>query len=216
MRRPVDIPPRIILHDDPPASVPHRIQRHRIFVAVNLAPELRESITAARTVLGAAALRLRWVPPQNLHLTLRFLGPITETQMARVAEAAGEAVSSVPPFSITLAGLGAFPLPRSPRVLWVGVAEGADRLTGVAEALEAALRRRKFPAEPRAFTPHLTVARARSEGRPPDLTSVLAEAGVASFVAGTQVVDALAVVESTLRPTGPIYQEVARAPLGGG
>ncbi len=196
--------------------VRHRIQRHRIFVAVNLAPDLCESLAAARGVLGAAAPRLRWVPTQNLHLTLRFLGPITETQMARVAEAAGEVVASVPPFSITLAGLGAFPSPRSPRVLWVGVAEGADRLTGVAESLEAALRRRKFRAEPRAFTPHLTVARARSEGRPPDLTAVLAGGGAASFVAGTQVVDALAVMESTLRPTGAIYQQVARAPLGGG
>jgi 2'-5' RNA ligase len=185
-----------------------RIQRHRIFVAVALAPDLCESVAGVRNFLGPAADRFRWVQPQNLHLTLRFLGSITETQTARVAEAAREIAASVPPFSITLAQLGAFPSARSPRVLWVGVTGGADRLTGVAEALEAALRRRKFPAEPRPFTPHLTVARVRSEGYPPDLTGMLA--GAAAFVAGTQVVDALAVMESMLRPQGPIYREVAR------
>lgn len=188
--------------------------RYRIFVAVTLAPALRESVAGVRAVLGDAGGRLRWVAPQNLHLTLRFLGEITETQVARVTEATREAVASAGPFSITLAGVDAFPSPRSPRVVWVGVTQGADRLAALTGSLEAALRRRKFPAEPRSFHPHLTVARARSEGRPPDLSAILA--GPAdSFVAGTQMVDALAVMESTLRPAGPIYQEVAREPLGG-
>ncbi len=187
---------------------------HRIFVAVTLTPALRESAASARTVLGAVAARLRWVPARNLHLTLRFLGEITETQMARVTEAAREAVASASPFSITLGGVGAFPSPRSPRVVWVGVTAGADRLVALARALEAALRQREFPAEARPFQPHLTVARARPEGRPPDVSAMVEAAE--TFVAGTEMVGALVVMESRLRPSGAVYEEVARVPLGMG
>lgn len=188
--------------------------RHRIFVAVALAPALRASATGMRATLGAAAERLRWVPPENLHLTVRFLGEITEAQVRRVVEAVRETAAPVTPFAITLAGAGAFPTPRAPRIAWVGVTEGADHLVNLAETLEAALRRRKFPGEARPFRPHLTVARARSGGRPPDLTVALA--GAALFVAGTQRVDALVVMESMLRPSGPTYQEVARELFLGG
>lgn len=194
----------------------HALVNHRIFVAVTLAPALRESAASARTVFGAVAARLRWVPPRNLHLTLRFLGEITEPQVARVTEAARQAVASASPFSITLGGVGAFPSPRSPRVVWVGVIAGADRLVALAGALEAGLRQREFPAEARPFQPHLTVARARPEGRPPDVSAILSGEAAEAFVAGTQTVGALVVMESRLRPSGAVYEEVARAPLGMG
>lgn len=186
--------------------------RHRIFVAVALAPHLREAIAGVRVRLGDASQALRWVPPDNLHLTLRFLGEITAAQVTRATEATREAVQAAAPFTITLVGLGAFPSARRPRVVWIGVAEGADRLIALAEALEKAMQRRKFPREPRAFQAHLTVARARM-GSPPDLTEVLA--GVGRPLIGTQEVAALVVMESDLRPSGPVYREVAQASLSG-
>ena len=161
---------------------------------------------------GDASSGLRWVPPSNLHLTLKFLGEITAAQMAKVADAAREVAQSTVPFAITLAGLGAFPSARRPRVVWIGVTDGADRLVAVAEALAAALARRRFPREPRSFQPHLTVARVRTGGPPPDLTADLARAG--SPLIGTQEVAALAVMESFLRPSGPVYQEVAEGRFG--
>ncbi len=187
-------------------------ERCRIFIAVLLAPALVDAAARARTLLGPAAERLRWVAPGNLHLTLRFLGGITEAQLARAIEAAREAAAPAAPFEITLAGMGAFPSARAPRVVWIGVQEGSDRLAALAASLEAALRRRKFPAADRPFRPHLTVARARAGGRPPDLSGVLP--GAEGCVVGSQGVDALSVMESTLRPRGPIYREVAREPLG--
>lgn len=187
--------------------------RQRIFVAVVLTRELREAIGGVRTLLGGASERLRWVPPENLHLTLKFLGEITPAQMARVVEATREAAQGVAPFAITLAGLGAFPTARRPRVVWVGVHEGSERLVALAGVLDRALGRRKFSREARPFQAHLTVARART-GVPPDLTQVLAGAGAPRI--GTQEVDALVVIESLLRPSGPIYQEVARELLHGG
>jgi len=188
--------------------------RQRIFVAVVLAPELREAIGGVRTLLGGASERLRWVPPENLHLTLKFLGEITPAQMGRVVEATREAAQGVTPFAVTLAGLGAFPTARRPRVVWVGVHEGSERLVALAGVLDRALGRRKFPGEARPFQAHLTVARARTGGPPPDLTQALAGAGAPRI--GTQEVDALVVMESLLRPSGPIYQEVARERLQGG
>lgn len=156
---------------------------------------------------------MRWVAPDNLHLTLKFLGEITEAQVSRATEAAHEAAQSAAPFAITLEGLGAFPSPRRPRVVWVGVSGGADRLIALAGALDAAMQRRKFPREARPFEPHLTVARVRAAGPPPDITESLA--GVGRPLIGTQRVEALVVMESVLGPSGPKYREVAKEWLRG-
>jgi 2'-5' RNA ligase len=188
--------------------------RHRIFVAVRLAPALVEAIAGVRAVLGETAARLRWVPPDNLHLTLRFLGSITTAALEKVIEATGEAAGETAPFVITLAGMGAFPSRRAPRVVWVGVTDGADRLVALAGALEGALRQRRVPRADRPFQPHLTVARARADGHGPDLSAILPDA--AACVVGTQRVAEIAVMESTLRPSGVIYREVATERLRGG
>jgi 2'-5' RNA ligase len=196
------------------APSPEARARHRIFVAVQVAPQMKGALAGIPDRLGAASRMLRWVPPDNLHLTLRFLGEITAAQAAKVAEASRQAARTATPFSITLAGLGACPSPRRPRVVWVGIAEGADRLTALAAALEEEIVRRKFPREARSFQPHLTVARVRAGGRPPDLTVGLAASGVS--VIGTQEVAALVVMESFLHPSGSEYREVAQVRLGEG
>ena len=206
-RRAIPVP------DTPSAGTAVRT-RHRIFVAVEVASHIKEALAGIPDRLGTPSRMLRWVPPTNLHLTLRFLGEITEAQVAKVTEATRQAARTSAPFSITLTGLGAFPSPRRPRVVWVGVSEGADRLMALAEALEEEIVRRKFPREARSFQPHLTVARVRAGGRPPDLTGGLAGARVS--VIGTQEVAALSVMESVLHPSGPVYREVAEERLAGG
>lgn len=184
----------------------------RIFVAVTLAPAVREAAARVRGVVEREAHRFRWVSPENLHLTLRFLGEIRRGRVDMVVEATREAAEGMSPFSLTLAGLGAFPSLRAPRVLWVGVAEGADRLVALAGAVDTALRGRHFPGEDRPFHPHLTVARARPGGRPPDLSWLSTPAGP---LVGRQDVDSVAVMESLLGPSGPTYIEVAREALRG-
>jgi 2'-5' RNA ligase len=167
-------------------------------------------------VIGPPAARLRWVAGDALHLTLRFLGEITEQAVGRVAAAAGNAAASTPPFSITLAGLGGFPSLREPRVLWIGVADGGAPLDALARTLEGELVAGGFPPEARPFHPHLTLARARSVGAPPDLRRCTAGLAWPTGAAiGVQHVDAIVVVESTLGTAGPTYREVSRAALGG-
>jgi len=176
----------------------------RIFVAVALVPALREAIGGLRFRLNSAASSLRWVPPDNLHFTLKFLGEIGEAGVGRVADAARGVAERTKRFEIMLAGLGAFPSPRRPQVVWVGVGEGADRLIALARDLDAALHRLKFPLEDRPFQPHLTVARVRRAGPVPDLSGPLHD--LDGMILGTQTVEALLVMESTLKPSGATYR----------
>lgn len=187
--------------------------RHRIFIAVPLAPDIREAAAKARRRLAAHADRFRWVSPQHLHLTLQFLGDITTAGMSQAVDAAQAAADSDTPFTITFAGLGAFPSVTAPRVVWVGVTRGVERLTALAEALARALRSRGLSLDARPFAPHLTLARTRGSGRPPDLRRE-AEA-FDRVVLGDQSVAELIVVKSVLGPSEPTHTIVAAAPLGG-
>jgi len=186
--------------------------RHRIFIAAALAPALRRAVAGLEPRFSAAAQSLRWVPPDHLHFTLKFLGEITEAQVVRAGEAARQVGARTRSFAITVAGMGAFPSPRRPQVVWAGVSDGADRLIALAADLDAALHRMKFPRERRSFQPHLTVARVRRSGPAPDLTAILQE--LSGVPVGTQAVEALLVMESTLDPSGSIYRQVEEVRLG--
>jgi len=186
--------------------------RHRVFVAVPLSPAVREAAAGARAAFAAHADRCRWVSPRQLHLTLAFLGDITTAQMADAVDAARAAAASAAPFLVAFAGVGAFPSLAAPRVLWVGVAAGDDRLAALAGALEAALRARRFAPDPRPFAPHLTLARARGTGRPPDLRRGSEAFGRVTI--GEQPVAELIVVKSVLGPSEPVHTVVGTARLG--
>lgn len=185
---------------------------HRIFIAVPLDSSLREAVRALEARIEAAGARARWVRPENLHFTLRFLGHIGDTELQRVREAARRACAGVEAFRITLSGVGAFPGPQRPQVVWIGVGEGAGPMVGLARRLEDALAAAGFPREDRAFTPHLTLARVKEARLWRDLSRVLP-----SFEgerAGEQAVTFLLVMESLLRPQGAVYTPVEEVRLG--
>ena len=186
--------------------------RHRTFIAVPLAPDVRNAAAQARKPLAAYADRFRWVSPRQLHLTLQFLGDITTAQVAEAIEAARAAAAANAPFAVTFAGLGAFPSVAAPRVMWVGVTRGAEHLIALAESLARALRDRRLSLDPRPFAPHLTLARARGTGRPPDLRRE-AEA-FDRVVLGDQFVREVIVVKSVLGASEPVHTVVAEARLG--
>ena len=184
----------------------------RVFIAVPLDAALRDAAAGLRRHLNSTADMLRWVPPENLHLTVKFLGEIAEGRLAKVANAVREAARRTRPFTITLTGAGAFPSARRPQVVWVGVSEGSDALVALARDLDAALYRMKFPRERRPFRPHLTVARVRPAGALPDLAGPLSSLG--ALVVGSQAVNALVVMESQLHPSGAIYRPIEEVGLG--
>jgi RNA 2',3'-cyclic 3'-phosphodiesterase len=186
--------------------------RHRVFIAVPLSPAVREAAADARRLFAAHTDRFRWVSPRQLHLTLAFLGDITAAQMTKAVEAARAAAGSCAPFAVTFAGLGAFPSLAAPRVVWAGVTHGGDRVTVLAAALADALRARRFVLDPRPFTPHLTLARARGTGRPPNLRGETA--ALERAVLGEQSVTELIVVKSVLGSSEPAHTVIATARLG--
>jgi 2'-5' RNA ligase len=189
--------------------------RRRIFVAVPVAPALRAAaLEAIRRVVGPAADGFRWVDSDALHVTLRFLGELGTPELGLAVEAAQAAAASSSAFSITLAGGGAFPSLRQPRILWVSVRDGADQLGALAQQLEAELAARRFPREARGFHAHVTVARLRSGLRAPDLRGLANHlTGAEGTVVGSQQVNAISVMESTLLSSGAVYREVERTPL---
>jgi RNA 2',3'-cyclic 3'-phosphodiesterase len=180
----------------------------RSFVAILLPDTLRDSIAATIERLRPLCAAVAWVPRQNLHLTLQFLGGQTEERLALAEAALDEAVARCAPLDITLHGLGAFPGLERPRILWIGLAQGALEARTLQAHVVDALAERGFPREERAWHPHLTIGRVFDERRwrreaGPPLRSALAQAAVTPF--GTIRVTEVALMRSDLSPSGAHY-----------
>lgn len=180
----------------------------RSFVAILLPDDLRERIAATIEALRPLGTAVAWVPPPNLHLTLQFLGNQTEERLAEAAAALEEAGAGCAPLDLTFHGLGAFPGLERPRILWIGVAQGAPHARALQARVADALARRGFPPEDRAWHPHLTIGRVFDERRwrreaGPPLRGALAKAATTSF--GTVRVTEVALMRSDLSPKGARY-----------
>ena len=182
----------------------------RIFLAVFPPPETQGAAYRAIEALRRPDDGVSWVKRENLHYTMRFLGEIGDDGLRRVNESADQAVSSATAFRAALGELGAFPSDRRARVLWAGMSEGAEPLTALAQALEAALARRGWAPEQRGFSAHLTLGRVRQPGS--DWSSRLAAARLGP-AKPKFTVDRLCVVESRLSPRGSTYSVVHEALL---
>ncbi len=159
---------------------------------------------------------MRWVRPEAIHLTLKFLGQVGEQGLERVRRVIGDAARDHHPFTLELTTLGAFPDMQRPRVVWVGVEEPEGELARLQAALERGLRRLGFEAERRPFHPHLTLGRVRKSATPAQVAKLGgALAGWRSGVAGSFQVDAVTLFRSDLHPEGAVYTSLGRYPLEG-
>jgi 2'-5' RNA ligase len=187
----------------------------RAFVAVPIEdPVVRRRLEGARSLLPPLH-GLRWVPPGQLHFTLKFLGEIEEERVADaracVAAAARPTAGRPGPFRLSLEGLGAFP-PRGPaRVVWAGCREGTEALSALAAAVEEAFAAAGFPREERPFSPHLTLARVKEPEAGRRLTRALVSVPPEPF--GVVPVSSLVLYRSELTPRGADYSELLRAAL---
>lgn len=155
---------------------------------------------------------MSWVAPANLHVTLKFLGEVDPSRLAGVAEALRAVAAASRAFDLGLAGVGAFPSPSRPRVLWAGVAEGADVLADLARRIDEALGALAFERETRPFTGHVTLGRVRVPRSAPALAAMLA--ADAGRVFGLVRVGEIALMRSDLSPQGSRYTVVETWPLG--
>lgn len=176
----------------------------RSFIAVDVDESLRARFKTVQEDLKTAGGSLKLVEAENLHLTLKFLGEIPRPRVEAVAETLGKLRFTS--FKIKFEGVGCFPTPRNPRVVWVGVSEGAERLRELAAMVEEALRKIGFQPDPKGFTPHLTIARVKS---PRDRASIAAMVQKLSNISiGEMLVDRVRLKKSTLTPRGPIYSNL--------
>ena len=167
-----------------------------------------------RTRASLSGVRdLRWVREGQLHLTLRFFADLPAGRTEAAADAARAACAASPPFRLELRGLGRFP-PHGPlRVVWAGLGLGREALVALAGALAGELAARGFPAEERAFAPHLTLARARDPRGSREAARAVAAFAPSVGTLGLQPVDALVLTRSELGAGPPLHTHLGRFPL---
>jgi 2'-5' RNA ligase len=177
----------------------------RLFVAVEIPDPVRALVEEAVAPAREQHPSARWVPRQNQHVTLKFLGSTWPRLVDWVTASIDEVAASREPFEARVARLGAFPSERRARVLWAGLDDAGGRMSELTAALDEALRR-EFAPEKRAFTPHVTVARFD----PPVPLGELPPAASEPFA-----VDRIVLFRSHLRRPAPVYEPLAAFPLGG-
>ncbi len=180
----------------------------RTFIAIHLTEEVRRGIGRAIEVLKPHTRDIRWVPLENLHLTLRFLGDVEEGRMPEVHQAVMAAAAEMMPFALRLGHFGAFPGLSRPRVLWIGMEGDVEALRELQQQVSEALVRRGFPDEDKPFSPHLTVGRTMRDRR----ASVQASPTVAE-PGPEMVVRDVFVMKSDLHPDGPVYTSLFKVAL---
>jgi 2'-5' RNA ligase len=195
------------------------MQTLRTFIAIELDQELKGVLADIRARLrGAVPPRaVRWVQPEGIHLTLKFLGDTPLDKVEQVKTALAQAAGQIPAFTIAVGGVGCFPDARRPRVVWVGVQEPSGCLARLWRAVESQVAPLGFPTEKRPFSPHLTLGRVQRYASGAEVRDIgQAVAMLAADMAGAQdemAVSRVAYIKSDLRPTGAVYTTLAEAQL---
>jgi 2'-5' RNA ligase len=187
----------------------------RCFVAIDLPSDVRGGLGAAGDGLRVVAPRadIRWVATAAMHLTLKFLGEVPEERVAAIRDSLAVVAATTPPMMLTCAGLGVFPGPSRPRVVWAGITDGLRELGLLAAAVERAVEPLGYAPERRPFRGHVTLGRVRSPRGFGPLARAIEGEGRAGF--GTWMVAHVVLYRSHLRRTGSVYEPLATLPLGG-
>jgi len=181
----------------------------RAFIGIEAPDEVRRALARVQQEFSGCSAKVKWVPPENLHLTMKFLGDIDD-EMAGKVKAAMAKASGGGPITIRVDGLGRFPPRGRPRTIWAGVSDGADAVERLFKELDRALRRLGFEKE-RRFVPHLTIGRVKSPKGADELTPVIERHAGTAF--GSCDAADMVLFKSTLTPQGAIYEVVARQAL---
>lgn len=185
----------------------------RAFVAVDLPAHVRSALAELQQDLARSNADVKWVEPPNLHVTLKFLGEITDDERRAVEALLQRVAGETPPFALTLEELGAFPSVAAPRVLWVGIREGKEPVVRMAEAIEREGAAIPLPRDARPFAAHVTLGRVRSPRHRQALAQRLRDA--AWRAPDPWEVTTLTLYQSVLGPAGPRYTVLADVPLSG-
>ena len=174
----------------------------RSFLAFDMENEsVLKKLALVQNLLMKTGADLKLVQPQNIHITIRFLGDIKLATAQKILEEMKK--TQFAPFDVRIRGLGAFPNMRYPRVVWAGITEGAEQLKSVFNQLEPRLRSLGFNPDPKGFSAHLTIARVKSGRNKAELAEFIVKNEDYDF--GTIRAKCLRLKKSDLTPKGPIY-----------
>lgn len=183
----------------------------RLFIALNLPESERERIVDAIRPLRESRLPVRWLPPESLHITMKFLGEVRPDRVPAITASIEDAASKSSPFTLPLGGFGAFPTLRRPRVLWLGAA-ATPELRCLKHDLEWGLAGHGYEREVRAFMPHVTLGRALSDAGAGDFRD-LPDILTAIAYEGAVDVATVDLMRSHLLPDGARYEVLERIRL---
>lgn len=190
----------------------------RLFVAADPSDEVRHAAVAAvarlrrRLEKGSADHGIRWIAAENLHLTVWFLGEVSDSRAKPILEALARRLET-PAFEIHLAGFGVFPPSGPPRVLWMGVTRGVGELSAVHDEIGRRLVPWGFAGEGRAYSAHLTIARVKEAPHGRARAALRAALAAEPADAGACRITALTVFRSRTAPAGALYEPLLRVPL---
>ena len=185
-------------------------QKIRTFIAINISDDVRAAIAEFQGTLREHKADVKWVRPDSIHITLKFLGDVEATRIKEIARSVQEAVKPAEPFTVSVQGVGTFPNDRRPRVLWVGVRTGADILSDVAVRIDVALSDLGFEKEKRRYSAHLTLGRVRSTK---GIEAVVRAMRALGFETKPFDVVEIDVMQSVLQRTGAVYSVLERIKL---
>lgn len=194
-------------------------QSVRLFVALNLSSTAQQAVQdTLEQIRGHFPSRsVRWIPPDKIHLTLKFLGDVPVSQIEAIQTALAQAVQAFATVEMDIRKLGCFPNVRRPRIIWLGVDDRSGHLPALRDSVEAAIAPLGYPTEKRPFTPHLTVGRLRRGLPSQELARIgqtldeLQVGDVGAWRAG-----AVNLMKSELHPDGARYTSLLEATLQAG
>lgn len=180
-------------------------------MSIEISDEIKERLIDVQKGLEATGADLKLVEPQNVHLTMRFLGNVPEDKIDRVKEAVRRSGKTLSPYDLQVKGIGAFPNLGYIRVIWAGVGRGKDETVALRRELDGSLAERGFPPKDKDFVPHVTLARMRSAKAKERIVKRIKEMSDKDF--GTCRADAIELKKSKLTREGPIYTTLERVEL---
>jgi 2'-5' RNA ligase len=183
----------------------------RVFIALELPLAIKEAVAAIQRELMTSEAHVGWVRPEGMHLTLKFLGEVLPSRLLEIETALSSAAEGTGSLKITVHGIGVFPNPKNPRVIWLGIRPEDDRLKRLQERIDRAMAPLGFPPEKREFHPHLTLGRVKSSRGLDDLMKAIAVRH--NVLAGDGALDQLHLIQSELKPGGAVYKTIRSFPL---
>lgn len=184
----------------------------RLFVALEIPSTVRQNLAALLAELRAITREPRWVRPENLHVTLKFLGEVAEEKVNSVRSALRQ-IRSEQAVTLKFCGVGFFPNEKHPRVFWAGM-EASANLKPLATGIESAMEKQGIPREKREFSPHLTLARFEGARLPEALRNAIAANAQREF--GSLHTNEFHLIHSKLKPSGAEYTTLERFPFAAG